>query len=113
MTHRVRLECDPDIPVAPGEEHYLKTLKYLWEGRREPHFDKLVFNLLSFNFDKFSDKSQKRLLLLLLLSRFSRVQLCATPKTAAQQAAPSLGFARQEHGSGLPLPSPKKRLNGT
>ena len=23
MTHRVRLECDPDIPVAPGEEHYV------------------------------------------------------------------------------------------
>ena len=22
MTHQVRLECDPDIPVAPGEEHY-------------------------------------------------------------------------------------------
>ena len=20
---RVRLECDPDIPVAPGEEHYV------------------------------------------------------------------------------------------
>ena len=23
VTHRVRLECDPDIPVAPGEEHYV------------------------------------------------------------------------------------------
>ena len=21
--HRVRLECDPDIPVGPGEEHYV------------------------------------------------------------------------------------------
>ena len=46
------------------------------------------------------------LLLLLLLSRFSRVQLCATPKTAAHQAPPSLGFSRQEHWSGLPFPSP-------
>ena len=45
-------------------------------------------------------------LLLLLLSRFSRVRLCATPQTAAHQAAPSLGFSRQEHGSGLPFPSP-------
>ena len=45
------------------------------------------------------------LLLLLLLSRFSRVQLCATPYTAAHQAPPSLGFSRQEHWSGLPLPS--------
>ena len=46
------------------------------------------------------------LLLLLLLSRFSRVRLCVTPETAAHQALPSLGFSRQEHWSGLPLPSP-------
>ena len=46
------------------------------------------------------------LLLLLLLSRFSRVQLCAIPETAAHQAPPSLGFSRQEHWSGLPFPSP-------
>ena len=43
---------------------------------------------------------------LLLLSRFSRVQLCATPETAAYQAPLSLGFSRQEHWSGLPFPSP-------
>ena len=43
---------------------------------------------------------------LLLLSRFSRVRLCATPQTAAHQAPLSLGFSRQEHWSGLPLPSP-------
>ena len=36
------------------------------------------------------------MLLLLLLSCFSRVQLCATPKTAAHQAPPSLGFSRHE-----------------
>ena len=46
------------------------------------------------------------LLLLLLLSRFSRVRLCATPEMAAHQAPPSLGFSRQEHWSGLPFPSP-------
>ena len=45
-------------------------------------------------------------MLLLLLSRFSRVQLCATPEAAAHQAPPSLGFSRQEHWSGLPFPSP-------
>ena len=50
------------------------------------------------------------LLLLLLLSRFSCVRLCATPKTAAHQAPPSLVFSRQEHWSGLPLPSPSVRL---
>ena len=43
---------------------------------------------------------------LLLLSHFSCVWLCATPQTAAHQAPPSLGFSRQEHWSGLPLPSP-------
>ena len=46
------------------------------------------------------------LLLLLLLSCFSRVQFCATPQMAAHQAPPSLGFSRQEHWSGLPFPSP-------
>ena len=46
------------------------------------------------------------LLLLLLLSRFSRVQLCATPETAAHQAPPSLGFSRQEYWSGQPFPTP-------
>ena len=45
-------------------------------------------------------------LLLLLLSRFSRVRLCATLETAAHQAPPSLGLSRQEHWSGLPFPSP-------
>ena len=46
------------------------------------------------------------LLLPLLLSRFSRVRLCATPQTAAHQAPPSLGFSRHKHWSGLPFPSP-------
>ena len=46
------------------------------------------------------------MLLLLLLSRFSRVRLCATPQTEAHQAPLSLGFSRQEYWSGLPLPSP-------
>ena len=45
-------------------------------------------------------------LLLLLLNRFSRVRLCATPYMAAHQAPPSLGFSRQQHWSGLPCPSP-------
>ena len=46
------------------------------------------------------------LLLLLLLSLFSCVGLCATPETAAHQASPSLGFSRQEFWSGLPFPPP-------
>ena len=48
----------------------------------------------------------KSTMLLLLLSRFSRVRLCATPEMADHQARPSLGFSRQEHWSGLSFPSP-------
>ena len=62
--------------------------RHRWEG----YFETPVCHLLG--------------LLVLLLSRFSRVQLCSTPWTAAHQAPPSLGFSRQEHWSGLPVPSP-------
>ena len=55
--------------------------------------------------------SMDMLLLLLLLSRFSHVQLCATPWTEAYQASPSMGFSRQEHWSGLPFPSPTVIIN--
>ena len=44
--------------------------------------------------------------LMLLLSCFSHVQLCATTQMAAHQALLSLGFSRQEYWSGLPFPSP-------
>ena len=44
-----------------------------------------------------------------LLSRFSPVQLLATPWTAAYQVPPSMGFSRQEYWSGLPLPSSSPR----
>ena len=43
-----------------------------------------------------------------MLSRFSRVQLCATLWTAAHQAPLSTGFCRQEYWSGLPFPSPSQ-----
>ena len=36
----------------------------------------------------------------------SHVWLFATPRTAAYQAPPSMGFSRQEYWSGVPLPSP-------
>ena len=42
--------------------------------------------------------------LLLLLSRFSHVQLCATLWTTAHQALLSIGFSRQEYWSGLSCP---------
>ena len=50
----------------------------------------------------------KILMLNAMLSHFSRVQLCVTPQTGANQAPPSLGFSRQEHWSGLPFPSPMR-----
>ena len=40
------------------------------------------------------------------LKLLGRVQLLATPWTAAHQGPPSMGFSRQEYWSGLPLPSP-------
>ena len=40
----------------------------------------------------------------------SRVQLLATPWTAAHQAPLSTGFSRQEYWSGLPFPSPYQGL---
>ena len=41
----------------------------------------------------------------------SRVRLFATPWTVVYQAPPSMGFARQEYWSGLPLPSPMTNLD--
>ena len=41
----------------------------------------------------------------LKVKSLSRVQLLATPWTAAHQAPLSMGFSRQEYWSGVPLPS--------
>ena len=49
---------------------------------------------------------------LLLLSHFSRVQLGTTPRNAAHQAPPSMGFSRQQCWSGVPLPSPPYGASG-
>ena len=43
----------------------------------------------------------------------SCIQLPAAPLTAAYQAPPSMGFARQEYWSGMPLPSPGIALKNT
>ena len=52
------------------------------------------------------DPFNRTLLLLLLLSHFSRVRLWATPWKAAHQPPTAMGFSRQEHWSGSPFPSP-------
>ena len=46
------------------------------------------------------------MLLLLLLSCFSCVQLCATLWAALCQAPLSMGFSRQQYWDGLPFPPP-------
>ena len=51
------------------------------------------------------------LLLLLLLSRFSRVRLCVTPWTAAHQAPPSMGFSRQEYWRSYRSPKSWDQVN--
>ena len=51
-------------------------------------------------------ENQNVFLLLLLLSHFGCVWPCVTPQMAAHQAPLSLGFSRQKHWSGLPVPSP-------
>ena len=51
------------------------------------------------------------MLLLLLLSRFSRARLFAILWTAAYQAPPSMGFSRQEFWSGVTLPPPQIHVN--
>ena len=40
----------------------------------------------------------------------SRIWLLVTPRTAAYQAPPSMGFSRQEYWSGVPLPSLMRSL---
>ena len=47
----------------------------------------------------------------LKVKSLSRVQLLATPWTAAYQAPPSMGFSRQEYWSGVPLLSPMTNLD--
>src|SRR5574337_223229 len=44
------------------------------------------------------------------MKSLGRVQLLATPWTAAYQAPPSVGFSRQEYWSGVPFPSPMHKV---
>ena len=58
--------------------------------------------------ERIEKATRANMLLLLLLSHFSRVRILATPWTAAYQAPLSMGFSRQEYWSGVPLPSPTR-----
>ena len=50
-------------------------------------------------------------MLLLLLSRFSHVRLCATAWTAAYQAPLSIGFPRREYWSGVAIAFSQRKLS--
>ena len=88
----------PGFPVCHQLPELTQTPVHQVGDAIQPSHPLLSPSPLTFNLDQ--------MLLLLQLSHFSRVQLCATPQTAAHQAPPSLGFSRQEHWSGLPFPSP-------
>ena len=82
-----------------------KAWSHAWELRETGHWKSKVLEEQESRETAVGDS--QFIVLLLLLSRFSHVRLCATPGTAAYQAPPSMGFSRQEHCSGLPLPSPQ------
>ena len=97
-------------PLSMGfpRQEYWSALPFPSPGELPDPGIKPVSHSLAGGF--FTTKPPRRpngILLLLLLSRFSHVRLCATPQMAAHQAPPSLGFSRQEHWSGLPFPSPR------
>ena len=73
----------------------------LSEEEKKKGYEKILEEFIVENFPNMEKEIVNQVqeaLLLLLLSRFSRVRLCVTLL--------SLGFSRQEHWSGLPLPSP-------
>ena len=74
------------IPVSQRTCMYMLTFQFPFQLQFQTLIIPICHNLSS--------------LMLLLLSHFSCVRLCATP---------SLGFPRQEHWSGLPFPSPKHK----
>ena len=77
--------CDPMDCNPPGSSAHRILQARIWSGQPFPSLTHAC-----------------------MLSRFSHVQLCVTPWTAAHQAPLSMGLSRQEYQSGLPLPSPTK-----
>ena len=89
---------------------YLCKRKKLWIKTIFDCYSRVLTSSYSFTFSEsifpLTWNRCLKLPLLLLLSHFSCVWLCATPETAAHQVPLSLGFSRQEYWSGLPFPSP-------
>ena len=99
-------------PRCPSADKWIRKLWYIYTMEYCSAIKKNTFESVLMRWMKLepiiqSEVSQKEKdKYSMLLSHFSRVRLCATPWTAAQQAPPSLGLSRQEHWSGLPFPSP-------
>ena len=100
--------CDPMDCSPPGSSVHgifqVRILEWVAISFSRGSFQPRDWTRVSHNVGRCFTIWANALLLLLLLSRFSRVQLCA--ESAAHQAPLSLGFSRQEHWSGLPFPSP-------
>ena len=97
---RVDEETHRDVWLLCKEFHYLLKM-----GQNHIMFHKMPKNRYNYIPKPLTFTQGNWLkVLLLLLSHFSRVWLCATPQTAAHQAPRSLGFSRQEHQSRLPFP---------
>ena len=80
--------CDPIDSSPPGS-----PVSGILQART------LEWVAISFNAGKWKVKGKS----------LSRIRLSATPWTAAYQAPSFIGFSRQEHWSGVPLPSPSIR----
>ena len=87
-----KVMTNPDSILLPANVHLIKAM---------------AFPVVMYGCESWTIKT---LLLPMLLSRISHVQLCVTPWTAAHQVPPSMGFSRQEYWSGLPLLSTKELM---
>ena len=87
--------CNPEAVLYNKRSHHSEKPTYC-------NYSLFFAHIISYK----NRMQQMRYMLLLLLSHFSHVRLCATPWTAPYQAPPSMGFSRQKYWSGVPLPSP-------
>ena len=94
------------LPLTTRENPYFLINISNWLEFSHPVAGKSNLEHISYSCNEKTLSYWLLLLLLLLLSRFSHVWLCATPWTTAYQAPPCIGFSRQEYWSGLPFPSP-------
>ena len=107
-----------NFPTSYDHQHFLLIPQHKLESDNcQDRYRELLSSPYILDYESFEDRllcvlhrrdgqiivGAVRKQLLLLLSRSSRVRLCATPETAAHQDPPSLGFSRQEHWSGLPF----------